>query len=124
MREPNDLVSAETRLFLRDCYDHMVQIIDLAETCREMCSDLRDFYLSSVNNRMSEVMKVLTIIATIFIPLSFITGAYGMNFDPNSSPWNMPELRWFYGYPCVLAVMGAITAAQLYYCWRRGWIGE
>jgi magnesium transporter len=72
---------------------------------------------------MSEVMKVLTIIATIFIPLSFITGVYGMNFAPDSSPWNMPELRWSYGYPCVLAVMGAITAAQLYYFWRRGWIG-
>jgi magnesium transporter len=123
-REPNPLISEETRIFLRDCYDHAVQIIDLVETCREMCSDLREYYLSTVNNRMSEVMKVLTVIATIFIPLGFVAGLYGMNFDPNVSPWNMPELRWPAGYPFALGVMAAIAVGQLLFFWRRGWLGR
>jgi magnesium transporter len=122
VREPNPLVSEETRVYLRDCYDHTVQIIDLVETSREMCSDLRDYYLSMVNNRMSEVMKVLTIIATIFIPLSFIAGVYGMNFDPDVSGWNMPELRWSFGYLFALGLMAAVVAGQLFYFWRRGWL--
>ncbi|MCP4327153.1 MAG: hypothetical protein GY791_01785 [Alphaproteobacteria bacterium] len=71
---------------------------------------------------MNEVMKVLTIIATIFIPLSFITGVYGMNFDPAVSPWNMPELGWYFGYPFALAVMAVIGCGLLFYFWRRGWI--
>jgi magnesium transporter len=121
-REPNRLISEETRLYFRDCYDHTVQIIDLVETCREQCSDLRDYYLSMVNNRMSEVMKVLTIIATIFIPLGFIAGLYGMNFDPSVSKWNMPELRWHHGYPFALAVMAAVAGGLLLFFWRRGWL--
>ncbi len=124
VREPNPLVSEETRVFLRDCYDHTVQIIDLVETSREMCSDLRDYYLSMVNNRMSEVMKVLTIMATIFIPLGFIAGVYGMNFDPGASGWNMPELRWSFGYPFALGLMAAVAGGQLWYFWRRGWLGR
>ena len=122
VREPNPLVSEETRVFLRDCYDHTVQIIDLVETSREMCSDLRDYYLSTVNNRMSEVMKVLTIMATIFIPLGFIAGVYGMNFDPEASGWNMPELGWSFGYPFALGLMAAVAGGQLWYFWRRGWL--
>jgi magnesium transporter len=122
-REPNALVADETRVFLRDCYDHTVQIIDLVETCREMCSDLRDFYLSAVNNQMNEVMKVLTIIATIFIPLSFIAGVYGMNFNHEVSPWNMPELHWAYGYPFALALMAVVAAGLLWFFRRRRWIG-
>ena len=121
-REPHRLVSDETRVFLRDCYDHTVQIIDLVETCREMCSDLREFYLSTVNNQMSEVMKVLTVIATIFIPLGFIAGVYGMNFDPGASTWNMPELHWPFGYPLALTLMAAVAGGQLLYFWRRGWL--
>jgi magnesium transporter len=124
VREPNPLVSEETRVFLRDCYDHTVQIIDLVETSREMCSDLRDYYLSTVNNRMSEVMKVLTIMATIFIPLGFIAGVYGMNFDPGASGWNMPELGWSFGYPFALGLMAAVAGGQLWYFWRRGWLGR
>jgi magnesium transporter len=120
-REPNRLIAAETRVFLRDCYDHTVQIIDLVETSREMCSDLRDFYLSAVNNRMSEVMKVLTMIATLFIPMSFVAGLYGMNFDPGASPLNMPELRWYLGYPFALGLMAALATWQLVLFWRRGW---
>ena len=122
VREPNPLVSEETRVFLRDCYDHTVQIIDLVETSREMCSDLREYYLSTVNNRMSETMKVLTIMATIFIPLSFIAGLYGMNFDPNASAWNMPELRWPFGYLLALGLMAGVAGSQLLYFWRRGWL--
>ncbi len=124
VRDANPLISDVTRVFLRDCYDHTLQIIDLVETCREMCSDLRDYYLSAVNNRMSEVMKVLTIIATIFIPLSFVAGVYGMNFDTGASRWNMPELSWPFGYPLALAAMAAVAAAQLWYFWRRGWLGR
>lgn len=123
-REPNRLVTSETRVFLRDCYDHTVQIIDLVETSREMCSDLRDFYLSAVNNRMSEVMKRLTMIATTFIPLSFIAGLYGMNFATDVSPWNMPELRWYFGYPLALTLMAAVAVWQIAFFWRRGWLGS
>jgi len=121
-REPHPLVSDQTRIFLRDCYDHTVQIIDLIESSREICADLRDYYLSVVNNRMSEVMKVLTIIATIFIPLGFIAGVYGMNFDPNVSPWNMPLLRWPFGYPLIMGLMGALAGGMMVFFWRRGWL--
>jgi magnesium transporter len=124
LRDSSPLISKETRVFLRDCYDHTLQIVDLVETGRQMCSDLREYYLSAVNNRMSEVMKVLTIMATIFIPLSFIAGVYGMNFDPTVSPWNMPELGWPLGYPLALALMAAVAGVQLWYFWRRGWIGR
>ncbi len=123
-REDTPLVSAETRIYLRDCYDHTIQIIDLLEAGRDLCADLRDFYLSTINNRMSEVMKVLTIIATIFIPLSFIASLYGMNFDPSISPWNMPELRWVYGYPFALALMAGVAGAMLFYFWRKGWLSD
>src|SRR5262249_33189645 len=117
-------ISAETRLYLRDCYDHSVRIIDLLETYREVCSDLMDLYLSSISNRMNEIMKVLTIISTLFIPLTFVVGIYGMNFDPQSSPLNMPELKWYYGYPACLMVMIAIAIAQLFYFRHKGWIGQ
>lgn len=122
-RDPCELISDETRLFLRDCYDHSVQLIDLLETYRELASDLRDLYLSSMSNRMNEIMKVLTIISTIFIPLTFIAGVYGMNFDPNSSPWNMPELRWYYGYPVTLLVMLAVVIGMIFYFRNKKWIG-
>jgi len=124
LRDSSPLISEETRVYLRDCYDHTLQIIDLVETCREMCSDLRDYYLSAVSNRMSEVMKVLTIMATIFIPLSFIAGVYGMNFDTAVSAWNMPELRWPLGYPLALGIMAIVAGGQLWYFWRRGWLGR
>lgn len=122
VRDPNALVHAETRLFLRDVYDHTVQLMDLLEMYRELGSDLRDLHLATASNRLSEIMKVLTIISTIFIPLTFIAGIYGMNFDPDSSPWNMPELRWYYGYPATLAGMVLIGSALLWMFWRKGWI--
>ena len=115
-------IRPETRLYLNDAYDHTVQVIDHVETYREICSGLMEMYLSSISNRLNEVMKVLTIIATIFIPLNFIAGVYGMNFDPDASPWNMPELRWAYGYPFSLALMAAVALLLLWRFRREGWI--
>lgn len=114
----------ETRLFLRDCHDHVIQIVDILETYRERAAGLTDLYMSSLSNKMNEVMMVLTIIATIFIPLSFVAGVYGMNFDPDVSPFNMPELRWYLGYPFALGIMVLVAAGLLYYFRRKGWIGR
>lgn len=123
IRDGNLLVTEQTRIYLRDCYDHCMQLIDLLEAYREMCSNLRDYYLSNVSYRLNEIMKVLTIIATIFIPLSFIAGIYGMNFD-TKSPWNMPELSWTLGYPFALGLMAAIGLGLAALFWRNGWIGS
>lgn len=116
-------VQPETRPYLRDCYDHVVQLIDLSETYRELGSGLMDLYLSSLSNRMNEIMKVLTMVATIFIPLSFVVGLYGMNFD-TSSPYNLPELGFRYGYPVVLAVMATIVLGMLWFFKKHGWLGS
>ena len=122
-RDSHPLITNETQIYLRDCYDHTYQLIDLLDNYREMCSDLRDYYLSIVNNRMNEVMKVLTIIGTIFIPLSFIAGLYGMNFNTNL-PGNMPELNLPYGYVWVIALMSAVAAGLLYFVWQKGWLSS
>lgn len=123
MRVDAPVMTAETRPYLRDCYDHCVQLMDILEMQREVAAGLFDIYLSSLSNRLNEIMKVLTMIATIFIPLGFIASLYGMNFDTKASPWNMPELAWAYGYPFALGLMAA-TAGGLYYWFRkRGWIG-
>ena len=114
-RDDSGLVTAETKVFLRDCYDHTIQALDFIEIYRELTAGMLDAYLSGLSNRMNEVMKVLTIIATIFIPLTFIAGVYGMNFD-----W-MPELRWRFGYPAVIAAMAAIAASMLVYFKRKDW---
>ncbi len=121
-RGESELFDNETRLYLRDVVDHAARAVDIVETLREMVSSLMDLHLSSISNRMNEVMKVLTIIATIFIPLSFITGLYGMNFDRSASPWNMPELGWYLGYPFALGVMAAVVVALLVFFRKRGWI--
>lgn len=119
-REARPPITEPTRLYLRDTYDHTVQVIDLLETYREMASGLLDVYLSSVSHRMNEVMKVLTIIATIFIPLTFIAGVYGMNFDRTAGPLSMPELGWAWGYPVVIGVMLLIGVALLaLFRWKR-----
>jgi magnesium transporter len=120
--ETTPFIAPDTRLYLRDCYDHTVQLIDLLESYRDIAGDVRDFYLSTISNRMSETMKTLTVIATIFLPLSFIAGVYGMNFETEVSPWNMPELNWRFGYPYSLALMAAVAAGMLYYFKRRGWL--
>lgn len=119
-RESTPMISDATRVYLRDCYDHVIQIVDLMETYRELSADLRDLYLSAVNNRINETMRVLTIIATIFIPITFIASIYGMNFDGEASAWNMPELKWRWGYPGVLGLMLATTIAMWIYFRKRG----
>jgi magnesium transporter len=121
LREESPLIGAGSRPYLRDCYDHTIQLMDMVETFREMAAGLVDEYMSSMSNRMNEIMKVLTVIATIFIPLTFIVGIYGMNFDMKASPYNMPELGWRYGYPAVLLVMAAVAAGMLYYFQRKKW---
>jgi magnesium transporter len=109
-------VSDTTRLYLHDLYDHTIQVIDTIESFRDMTASMLDIYLSSVSNRLNEIMKVLTIIATIFMPLTFITGIYGMNFD------YMPELRWYLGYPMVLCLMIVVVLVMLHFFRKREWI--
>src|SRR3546814_1897354 len=92
-------ITAQTQVFLRDCYDHLVQLIDMTEIYREVSGSLFDLHMMAVSNRMNEVMKVMTVIATIFMPVSFIASVYGMNCDPDLSHGNMTELRWYLGYP-------------------------
>jgi len=124
LRQENGLISPATEIYLRDCHDHAIQVMDILETYREISSSMVDIYLSSLSNRMNEIMKVLTIIATIFIPLSFVASLYGMNFDTEISPWNMPELKWAFGYPAAVSVMAAIAGGLLYYFRRKGWLGH
>jgi magnesium transporter len=124
LRDPVPLIAKETRIFLRDCYDHCVQIIDLVETYRELGSDLTDVYLSSVSFRTNEIMRLLTVVTSVFIPLTFLAGVWGMNFDPSTSPLNMPELRWFWGYPFALALMAVVAGVMLVFFRRRGWLGS
>lgn len=122
-RDPLPLIADETRIYFRDCYDHVIRLMDITETFRELSSDLMDVYLSSLSHRMNEVMKTLTVIASIFIPLTFIVGIYGMNFDIESSPWNMPELYSRWGYPAVMLFMLSLSLGMLYYFRRKGWMG-
>lgn len=122
LRDDSELIRAETYPYLRDCYDHTIQVMDLIETYREMASSLLDIYWSSVNNRMNDIMRVLTVISTIFIPLTFIAGLYGMNFDRNASIWNMPELGWPLGYPLVLLIMVLVALGMLLFFRRKDWL--
>ncbi|HEY9648216.1 MAG TPA: magnesium/cobalt transporter CorA [Chroococcidiopsis sp.] len=121
IRDGSPMISEEVRIYLRDCYDHAVQVLDMVETYRELASSLMDVYLSSVGNKMNEIMKLLTVISSIFIPLTFIAGVYGMNFNTEASPLNMPELNWAWGYPACLFVMGAIASFLIIFFWKRGW---
>ncbi|SFR94273.1 magnesium transporter [Halomicrobium zhouii] len=117
-----DEVDPDTEKYFRDVYDHLVQIADLTETYRDLVSGARDIYLNALSQSTNEVMKTLTVVATIFIPLTFVAGVYGMNFDPAASPYNMPELGWGYGYPAVLVVMALIAVAMAAHFRRRGYI--
>ncbi len=114
-RGESHLVHQSTRVYLRDVYDHTIQVIDTVETYRDMLSGMHDTYLSSISIRMNEVMKVLTIIATIFIPLTFIAGVYGMNFV------FMPELKWRWAYFGVWGIMLAVAAAMVVYFKKKKW---
>lgn len=122
IRDDSKLISKEVKIFMRDVFDHVVQVIEGIENSREMVYGLYDMYMSGLSNRMNEVMKVLTIIATIFIPLTFISGIYGMNFNTSASPYNMPELNWYWGYPFVVVTMVIVVILMLFYFRRKRWI--
>jgi magnesium transporter len=125
VRSPPEMITQETLIHFRDCHDHTVQIMDTLENYRDAGSDLRDYHATAISNRMNETIKVLTIISTIFMPLTFIAGIYGMNFQWSpEAPTNMPELYWKYGYLGSLGLMGLVAAGQMWFFWRRGWIGR
>lgn len=116
LREGSPHLGPELRPYLRDTYEHAVQVMDMVETYREIASGLMDLYLSGVSQRLNEVMKVLTVLSSIFLPITFIAGVYGMNFE------HMPELKWSYGYPLALALMALSVVGLLVYYWRKGWL--
>ena len=130
LRTDNHLITKDVKMYLRDAYDHCVQIMDLIENDKDITSSIIDLYLSMVSNRMNEIMKVLTIISAIFIPLTFIAGVYGMNFakvDPVTNkvmPDNMPELYSEHGYYYSIAAMLAIALVQVIIFWRKGWFSK
>jgi len=115
-RDDSPLISKSTALYLRDVYDHTIQVVETVETFRDTVSGLLDVYLSVVSNRMNEVMRVLTVIATLFIPLTFLAGIWGMNFE------FMPELEWKFAYPVVLGIMILIAATMLIFFRRKKWL--
>jgi magnesium transporter len=117
----SNLIHDETLPYLRDVYDHVIQVIDDVEIYRDLLAGMLDLYMSSISNRMNEVMKVLTVFASIFIPLTFFTGLYGMNFNPTVSHFNMPELDWKYGYFYALGLMLSVVIVMLIYFKRKKW---
>ena len=127
LRTDSKLIGEQTKVYIRDAYDHCIQIIDMIESLKEISASNIDMYLSIISNRMNEIMKVLTIISSIFIPLTFVAGIYGMNFsreDPNTGkilPQNMPELYQEHGYLYTMIGMGIIAVFQVIYFWRKGW---
>jgi magnesium transporter len=116
VKDQSNLIEDMTQVFLRDVYDHTIQVIDTIESLRDVLSGLQDLYLSTISNRMNEVMKVLTMMATIFIPLTFIAGIYGMNFE------FMPELKWKWSYPVLWGVLVAIFVSMLIWFKRKRWL--
>lgn len=127
VRGDYNCISEDIRIFWRDVYDHTVQIMELTETYREASTSLMDLYMSSVSNRMNEIMKVLTMVSTIFIPLSFIAGVYGMNFSSTDAHgktlhWNMPELYSPYGYIGIMGLMIVVSVFMLLYFYRKKWL--
>jgi magnesium transporter len=117
LREPSRFLGEEVQVYLRDPTDHCAQLVDVIDSHRELVSGLLNTYLSVISNRTNEVMKVLTIMSAIFIPLTFVAGIYGMNFQ------HMPELHQEWAYPLVLGIMVAVAGVLVFYFWRRGWIG-
>lgn len=120
-KEESGFIDMGNHRYFADVYDHVVHLIDSLDTYKDLTSGLMDIYINSLNTRMNEVMKVLTIISTIFMPLTFIVGVYGMNFHPESSPWNMPELNAKYGYPVVMLVMLLIVLGMIRYFKFKKW---
>ena len=122
LHDESGLIRKEIHVYLRDCHDHAVQALEVVELLRELSTGVLDVYMSSIANRTNEVMKVLTVVTTIFIPLTFIAGVYGMNFNTESSGTNMPELNWRYGYVGVMAFMLAVACGLLWFFARKGWL--
>jgi magnesium transporter len=116
LRDESELVRDETRIYLRDLYDHTIHVIDTVETMRDIVAGMLEVYLSSVSNKLNQVMKVLTVMSSIFIPLTFVAGVYGMNFK------YMPELEWSYGYPAIMLGMLAVAVALLAVFRRKEWL--
>ena len=104
--------------FYRDVYDHFLRVNDLVESYRDLVTSALEAYLSVQSNRMNEIMKQLTLIATVMLPITFIAGVYGMNFE------HMPELKWWWGYPAALGLMAVIVVVSMIWFWRKGWIGS
>lgn len=121
LRDIHPLIHPQTRPYLRDCYDHVVQVMDIIESYRDMIANMLDIYHSSISNRLNEVMRLLTVISTLFIPPTFVVGLYGMNFDRQASPWNMPELSWTYGYPAVVLLIVSMMGGMLVYFRKKKW---
>lgn len=119
VRDDCMFVTAETRVFLRDCFDHVIQLLDIVESYRELAADLRDFQMSLTSNRLNNIMRVLTVLSTLFLPMTFVTGLYGMNFDTTSA-WNMPELHWRFGYLFSFGLMAIFTLGMMLYFRKRG----
>ncbi len=124
IKNGSSAIDKEVIPYLRDCYDHIIQIVDVIETYRELTSNLMTVYMSAVSNRINEIMKTIAVVSTIFIPLTFITGLYGMNFDDEISPYNMPELNWYWGYPLCWSLMIAVSTSLIIFFWRRGWFND
>lgn len=118
IRDDTPFISDTVRVHLRDCYDHIIQLMDVIDTYREISSNLMDIYLSTISNKTNEVMKVLTVMASIFIPLTYVVGIYGMNFE------FMPELHTRWGYPAIWVVMITLGVGMAVYFRRRGWLGD
>jgi magnesium transporter len=121
IRDDSGLIQKETQLFLRDCYDHTSQVIDILENFRDLSAGLMDVYLSSLGFRTNEIVRVLTVISSIFIPLTFLAGVYGMNFN-TEYPLNMPELNWPFGYLLCLGLMASIAAGMVIFFKRKNWL--
>jgi len=122
INDAENMFDPATMPFLRDCLDHTGQVLDVAETFRDVAGDMRDLYFTQLSQRTNDVMKLLTIISTIFMPLSFIAGVYGMNFNYDASSYNMPETQWRYGYPTIICAMSVTAVLMLGWFYRKGWV--
>ncbi|SMP40715.1 magnesium transporter [Neorhodopirellula lusitana] len=118
----SDVLDEDTQYFVRDCQDHVNHLLDASDLGREYCGELRELHFALLGQKNNDISKVLTLIATVFIPMSFIAGVYGMNFDSEESSLNMPELHWAFGYPFALALMAMTGGGLLFYLHRRGWL--
>lgn len=121
-RERYPYIVKSTYIFLRDLYDHIRQNIETMENYREILNGMLEIYLSNSGQKLNEVVKVLTIISTIFIPLTFLAGVYGMNFNPDAGRWNMPEINWEFGYPLIITIMVAVAVGMIFFFKKKEWL--